>query len=250
MGELNLGLLEWGSYSASLFTVKMISPKVKYWLLNSNPDVSATDVQNKLVAKDNEIQSLHSKLTDTMVSKQQLEQRMLQLLEAEQKRASEKDSMQMQVQVVLLKCFKGLGFFLSVCVCGNTEISLKCCFSKAFPLNKGWKNSVCEVTPCVQCCEEVWGHLTPEEHLGQVRKRCWPHFPSCEMIHGLGNTLGEQPWTFDVCVISLLLASGGERQGGRNSWGLQGNQMDYGGAGNAFPWYRTGSGASTLTGWL
>lgn len=94
----------------------MISPKVKYLLLNSNPDVSATDVQNKLVAKDNEIQSLHSKLTDTMVSKQQLEQRMLQLLEAEQKRASEEDSMQMQVQVVLLKCFKGLGFFLSVSV--------------------------------------------------------------------------------------------------------------------------------------
>lgn len=70
-------------------------------------------MQNKLVAKDNEIQSLHSKLTDTMVSKQQLEQRMLQLLEAEQKRATEEDSMQMQVQVVFLKCFKGLGFSLS-----------------------------------------------------------------------------------------------------------------------------------------
>ncbi|NXD53502.1 KTN1 protein, partial [Corvus moneduloides] len=56
---------------------------------------------NKLVAKDNEIQSLHSKLTDTMVSKQQLEQRMLQLLEAEQKRASEEDSMQMQVQELI-----------------------------------------------------------------------------------------------------------------------------------------------------
>lgn len=94
-------------------------------------------MQNKLVAKDNEIQSLHSKLTDTMVSKQQLEQRMLQLLEAEQKRATEEDSMQMQVQVVLLKYFRGLGFFLSLCVCGNTELSLKCCFSKAFPLNKG-----------------------------------------------------------------------------------------------------------------
>lgn len=94
-------------------------------------------MQNKLVAKDNEIQSLHSKLTDTMVSKQQLEQRMLQLLEAEQKRATEEDSMQMQVQVVFLKCFKGLGFSLSLCVCGNTEISLKCCFSEAFPLNKG-----------------------------------------------------------------------------------------------------------------
>lgn len=100
----------------------MISPKVKYWLLNSNPDVSATDVQNKLVAKDNEIQSLHSKLTDTMVSKQQLEQRMLQLLEAEQKRASEEDSMQMQVQVVLLKCFKGLGFFLCLCLWKHRNI--------------------------------------------------------------------------------------------------------------------------------
>ncbi|NXP14914.1 KTN1 protein, partial [Thinocorus orbignyianus] len=58
-------------------------------------------VQNKLVAKDNEIQSLHSKLTDTMVSKQQLEQRMLQLMEAEQKRASAEDSMQMQVQELI-----------------------------------------------------------------------------------------------------------------------------------------------------
>uniref|UniRef100_A0A8C9MQC1 Kinectin 1 n=1 Tax=Serinus canaria TaxID=9135 RepID=A0A8C9MQC1_SERCA len=63
-------------------------------------EAAQQDVQNKLVAKDNEIQSLHSKLTDTMVSKQQLEQRMLQLLEAEQKRASEEDSMQMQVQLI------------------------------------------------------------------------------------------------------------------------------------------------------
>lgn len=62
------------------------------------------------MAKDNEIQSLHSKLTDTMVSKQQLEQRMLQLMEAEQKRASAEDSMQMQVQVLLLKCLKSLVF--------------------------------------------------------------------------------------------------------------------------------------------
>lgn len=201
-------------------------------------------MQNKLVAKDNEIQSLHSKLTDTMVSKQQLEQRMLQLLEAEQKRATEEDSMQMQVQVVFPKRFKGLGFFLSLCVCGNTEISLKCWFSKAFPLNKGWKSLAYEVRPRVWCFEEVWGHS------GQVRKRCWAHFPSCEMLHGVGNTLGEQPWTFDVCVISLLPASGVERQPGHNSWGLQGNQMDYGGAGNVFPWYRTGSGASTPTGWL
>uniref|UniRef100_A0A8D2P682 Kinectin 1 n=1 Tax=Zosterops lateralis melanops TaxID=1220523 RepID=A0A8D2P682_ZOSLA len=63
-------------------------------------EAALQDVQNKLVAKDNEIQSLHSKLTDTMVSKQQLEQRMLQLLDAEQKRATEEDSMQMQVQLI------------------------------------------------------------------------------------------------------------------------------------------------------
>ncbi|XP_055572043.1 kinectin isoform X10 [Falco biarmicus] len=61
-------------------------------------EAAQQDVQNKLVAKDNEIQSLHSKLTDTMVSKQQLEQRMLQLMEAEQKRATAEDSLQMQVQ--------------------------------------------------------------------------------------------------------------------------------------------------------
>lgn len=59
------------------------------------------DVQNKLVAKDNEIQSLHSKLTDTMVSKQQLEQRMMQLMDAEQKRATAEDSIQRQLQVWL-----------------------------------------------------------------------------------------------------------------------------------------------------
>ncbi|XP_037993750.1 kinectin isoform X6 [Motacilla alba alba] len=64
-------------------------------------EAAQQDVQNKLVAKDNEIQSLHSKLTDTMVSKQQLEQRMLQLLEAEQKRATEEDSMQMQMQELI-----------------------------------------------------------------------------------------------------------------------------------------------------
>ncbi|KAJ7403278.1 Kinectin [Pitangus sulphuratus] len=67
-------------------------------LQKKNAEQAVAQLKNKLVAKDNEIQSLHSKLTDTMVSKQQLEQRMLQLLEAEQKRASEEDSMQMQVQ--------------------------------------------------------------------------------------------------------------------------------------------------------
>ncbi|XP_026554467.1 kinectin isoform X4 [Pseudonaja textilis] len=61
-------------------------------------EAAQQDVQNKLVAKDNEIQSLHSKLTDTMVSKQQLEQRMVQLMEAEQKRVTTEDSIQRQVQ--------------------------------------------------------------------------------------------------------------------------------------------------------
>ncbi|XP_053112054.1 kinectin isoform X14 [Hemicordylus capensis] len=64
-------------------------------------EAAQQDVQNKLVAKDNEIQSLHSKLTDTMVSKQQLEQRMMQLMEAEQKRATAEDSIQRQRQEVM-----------------------------------------------------------------------------------------------------------------------------------------------------
>ncbi|TFK05468.1 glycine receptor subunit alpha-4 [Platysternon megacephalum] len=61
-------------------------------------EAAQQDVQNKLVAKDSEIQSLHSKLTDTIVSKQQLEQSMLQLMDAEQKRVTAEDSVQLQVQ--------------------------------------------------------------------------------------------------------------------------------------------------------
>ncbi|XP_043373590.1 kinectin isoform X3 [Dermochelys coriacea] len=64
-------------------------------------ETAQQDVQNKLVAKEGEIQSLHSKLTDTIVSKQQLEQRMLQLMEAEQKRVSAEDSVQLQVQELM-----------------------------------------------------------------------------------------------------------------------------------------------------
>uniref|UniRef100_A0A0B8RQD4 Kinectin-like n=1 Tax=Philothamnus irregularis TaxID=1899461 RepID=A0A0B8RQD4_9SAUR len=64
-------------------------------------EAAQQDVQNKLVAKDNEIQSLHSKLTDTMVSKQQLEQRMMQLMDAEQKRVTTEDSIQRQVQELM-----------------------------------------------------------------------------------------------------------------------------------------------------
>lgn len=57
------------------------------------------DLQSKFVAKENEVQSLHSKLTDTLVSKQQLEQRLMQLMESEQKRVNKEESLQMQVQV-------------------------------------------------------------------------------------------------------------------------------------------------------
>nr|XP_020658144.1 kinectin [Pogona vitticeps] len=60
------------------------------------------DIQNKLVAKDNEIQSLHSKFTDTIVSRQQLEQRMMQLMDEEQKRATAEDSFQRQVKCWIL----------------------------------------------------------------------------------------------------------------------------------------------------
>ncbi|XP_034959774.2 kinectin isoform X10 [Zootoca vivipara] len=64
-------------------------------------EAAQQDVQSKIVAKDNEIQSLHSKLTDTMVSKQQLEQRMIQLMDAEQKRVTAEDSIQRQLQELM-----------------------------------------------------------------------------------------------------------------------------------------------------
>ncbi|NXI97902.1 KTN1 protein, partial [Psophia crepitans] len=75
--------------------------EVQAYLRKRTAEHEAAQQGIKLVAKDSEIQSLHSKLTDTMVSKQQLEQRMLQLMEAEQKRATAEDSMQMQVQELI-----------------------------------------------------------------------------------------------------------------------------------------------------
>lgn len=65
-----------------------------------------TDLQSKFVAKENEVQSLHSKLTDTLVSKQQLEQRLMQLMESEQKRVNKEESLQMQLQVSNFLSFK------------------------------------------------------------------------------------------------------------------------------------------------
>lgn len=58
------------------------------------------------MAKENEVQSLHSKLTDTLVSKQQLEQRLMQLMESEQKRVSKEESLQIQVQVFVFLYLK------------------------------------------------------------------------------------------------------------------------------------------------
>ncbi|KAM4690641.1 kinectin isoform 2-T2 [Rhinophrynus dorsalis] len=56
-------------------------------------ELSQQDMQAKLIAKENEVQSLHSKLTDTMVSKQQVEQKVMQLMDAGQG-----DSLQLKVQ--------------------------------------------------------------------------------------------------------------------------------------------------------
>ncbi|KAG8449422.1 hypothetical protein GDO86_016174 [Hymenochirus boettgeri] len=59
-------------------------------------EATQQDLQAKLITKESEIQSLHSKLTDTMVSKQQLEEKIMQLMDATQG-----DSLQMQVQDLL-----------------------------------------------------------------------------------------------------------------------------------------------------
>ncbi|XP_040189899.1 kinectin isoform X3 [Rana temporaria] len=50
----------------------------------SDAEKAQQDFQSKLIAKEAEIQSLHSKLTDTMVSNQQLEQRLMQFMETGQ----------------------------------------------------------------------------------------------------------------------------------------------------------------------
>nr|XP_033806716.1 kinectin isoform X2 [Geotrypetes seraphini] len=55
------------------------------------------DIQAKSLSKENEIKSLHSKLTDTVVSKQQLEQR---IMEDQQTRVTE-DSLKIQMQELL-----------------------------------------------------------------------------------------------------------------------------------------------------
>ncbi|XP_060685113.1 kinectin isoform X3 [Hemiscyllium ocellatum] len=57
--------------------------------------------ENELGSKTKEIQSLHSKLTDTMVSKQQLEQKIMQLVTAEQKRVTADEALKKQVQDLL-----------------------------------------------------------------------------------------------------------------------------------------------------
>lgn len=67
---------------------------------------SLSELQSQLLAvetemnnKNKEIKTLHSSLTDTMVSKEQVEQKVLQLLEATQHNLQPDNSLQVQVQV-------------------------------------------------------------------------------------------------------------------------------------------------------
>lgn len=95
-------------------------------------------------------------------------------------------------------------------------------------------------TLCVWCCEKVWGHLRLEKHSGQVSKTCWPR-----QLPKLWNdaVVWGTPWKSSHVPLFVwallessffLLASSGERQCRHSSWGLQGNQMAYGGAGSIF----------------
>ncbi|XP_069064631.1 kinectin isoform X10 [Pleurodeles waltl] len=63
-------------------------------------EAAQQDIQSTLIAKENEVQSLHSKLTDTMVSKQQLEQKLMQLMESEKNRVTE-NAIQIQVEELM-----------------------------------------------------------------------------------------------------------------------------------------------------
>ncbi|XP_078515985.1 kinectin isoform X16 [Lissotriton helveticus] len=63
-------------------------------------EAAQQDIQSTLIAKENEVQSLHSKLTDTMVSKQQLEQKLMQLMESEKNRVTD-NAIQIQVQELM-----------------------------------------------------------------------------------------------------------------------------------------------------
>lgn len=67
---------------------------------------SLSELQSQLLAvetemnnKNKEIQTLHSSLTDTMVSKEQVEQKVMQLLEVSQHNLQPDNSLQAQVQV-------------------------------------------------------------------------------------------------------------------------------------------------------
>ncbi|XP_075699383.1 kinectin isoform X3 [Rhinoderma darwinii] len=69
----------------------------------SDVEMGQQDLQGKLMSKEAEVQSLHSKLTDTIVTNQQLEQRIMQLMDEGQD-----VGLQMQVQD-LLKQNEALG---------------------------------------------------------------------------------------------------------------------------------------------
>uniref|UniRef100_A0A8B9LUF4 Kinectin 1 n=1 Tax=Astyanax mexicanus TaxID=7994 RepID=A0A8B9LUF4_ASTMX len=62
---------------------------------------TAKQVETEMSNKNKEIQTLHSSLTDTMVSKEQVEQKVMQLLEVSQHSLQPDDSLQAQVQDLL-----------------------------------------------------------------------------------------------------------------------------------------------------
>ncbi|XP_064414922.1 kinectin-like [Latimeria chalumnae] len=59
------------------------------------------ELQTKLLGAESEIQSLHTQRTEAMVSRQQMEERMIWMLDTEQKRATAEDSLRLQVQELL-----------------------------------------------------------------------------------------------------------------------------------------------------
>lgn len=77
--------------------------------------ISPSELQSQLLAvetemnnKNKEIKTLHSSLTDTLVSKEQVEQKVMQLLEATQHNLQPDNSLQAQVQVPSALFFNSL----------------------------------------------------------------------------------------------------------------------------------------------
>ncbi|XP_053553309.1 LOW QUALITY PROTEIN: kinectin [Bombina bombina] len=83
---------------AQMQDAKRRSEEIEAYLRKRTTDYETAqqDLQAKLMSKESEVQSLHSKLTDTIVNNQQLEQRIMQLMDA-----GHDEGLQMQVQELL-----------------------------------------------------------------------------------------------------------------------------------------------------